>query len=233
MSSFLITNLGNFLSMLIVFSVSSLNLDIGYNTLVKEQNLSNENTTVVSSVINYETIYSYDSSIPSNITKTLVYGENGVSFIDVMGNTNVLLDPVSEQIVVGTGKIGNYTGIMTGYGPDCSTCDGRGYTACNTSDLGWYNILEHGVYYDDSIFGDARVLAADLSEFPCGTIVEVVSSNAGTFTGIVLDTGYDMRKNFANGIIHFDVAYMTEDDPELPKITNKTGVSYNVQRWGW
>ncbi len=233
MSSYLVTSIGKFLELVIVFTVSTFNLDIGYNTIIKDQNVSHENSTVISSVINYETVYNYQANIPSNITKVVVPGVDGISFIDNMGNTSVLKAPVSEEVLVGTGEIGQYTGIMTGYGPDCSTCDGRGYTACNTSNLGWYNIIEHGVYYDDAQFGEARVLAAALSEFPCGTIIEVVSSNAGTFTGIVLDTGYDMRKNLEKGIIHFDVAYLTEEDPELPKITNMNSVNYNVQRWGW
>ena len=88
--------------------------------------------------------------------------------------------------------------------------------------------------YNDDEFGEVRVLAAALSEFPCGTIVEVKSSNLGDFMGIVMDTGYTMREQLKNGIYHFDVAYQTEKDENIRYATNMSGnVEFNVQRWGW
>ena len=52
--------------------------------------------------------------------------------------------------------------------------------------------------------------------------------------GIVLDTGYDMRRFYKMGIYHFDVAYDTEANKMVPYTTNMTGeVVYSVQRWGW
>ena len=127
-----------------------------------------------------------------------------------------------------------YKGIMTGYGPDCTTCNGLGYVACNTKDKKPYNIITDGIYYNDEEYGEVRVLAAALAEFPCGTIVEVDSSNLGKFMGIVMDTGYDMRRFYSMGIYHFDVAYDTEEDYMVPYTTNMTGeVVYSVQRWGW
>ena len=77
-------------------------------------------------------------------------------------------------------------------------------------------------------------LAAALSKFPCGTIVKIENSRIGDFMGIVLDTGYDMRKHYSQGIYHFDVAYSTEKDEKVSKTTDMSGkVVYNVQRWGW
>ncbi len=209
----------------------------GYN-VISEENIFNsehfnEYSNAFSSVIEYEVVKSFDSDIPKNITRTIINGQNGLEYSNGQGEVQTLKPVINEEVVIGTGKEGNYTGIMTGYGPDCSTCDGRGYTACKTTDLGWYNIITHGTHYNDSEYGSVRVLAADLSEFPCGTIVEVDSTNAGKFLGIVLDTGYDMRKHFGMGIIHFDVAFKTEEDPQLPYMTNMNSVNYNVQRWGF
>ncbi len=212
-------------------------LTTGYDVEVSSKeaygNGLNDLVTSVTKVVSYDSITTYDSDMPINVTRVEQEGINGLVYVNELGEEIILEPTVSEEIIVGTGKVGEYTGIMTGYGPDCSTCDGRGYTFCDTSDPGWYNIITDGIYYNDEEFGEVRVLAAETDEFPCGTIVKVTSSNAGTFMGIVLDTGYDMRKNFSNGIIHFDVAYTTEKDPEIYKITNKVSVSYSVQRWGF
>lgn len=146
----------------------------------------------------------------------------------------VLETAVDEVVVVGTGKNGQYTGVITGYGPDCKTCSGLGYVYCQTEDNKNFNLINDGIYYDDDEYGEVRVLAAATAEFPCGTIVEVDSSNLGKFVGIVMDTGYDMRRHLEEGIYHFDVAFETEKDEDVAKATNMTGtVKFNIQRWGW
>lgn len=193
----------------------------------------NKNVNISSTVIEHETIETFDSSIPSNITKVITEGKDGVIYYNDDG-TIVLEEVVDEEVIIGTGKNGEYTGVMTGYGPDCSTCSGRGYVSCKTEDKKNFNLINDGVYYNDDEYGEVRVLAAALSEFPCGTIVEVKSSNLGDFTGIVMDTGYTMREQLKNGVYHFDVAYETEKNEEIKKATNMSGeVIYSVQRWGW
>ena len=193
----------------------------------------NKNVNINSTVIEHETIETFDSSIPSNITKVITEGKDGVIYYNDDG-TIVLEEVVDEEVIIGTGKNGEYTGVMTGYGPDCSTCSGRGYVSCKTEDKKNFNLINDGVYYNDDEYGEVRVLAAALSEFPCGTIVEVKSSNLGDFTGIVMDTGYTMREQLKNGVYHFDVAYETEKNEEIKKATNMSGeVIYSVQRWGW
>lgn len=196
--------------------------------------IGNNESDIVTEVVAYKTIKNYDSSIPSNIQTVTVEGKDGLVYTNELGEVVVLEEVIDEQITIGTGKDGNYTGIMTGYGPDCYTCSGEGYVACRTREKKDFNIITDGLYYNDIEFGESRVLAAALSEFPCGTIVEVESKVLGTFTGIVLDTGYDMRKHLGMGIYHFDVAYSTEKDEMVPKTTDMSGtVKYNVQRWGW
>lgn len=194
----------------------------------------NKNAGSLAQVIKYDTVEIYDESIPNNITKTIVEGQDGLYYINQDGGATTINEVVNEQVVVGTGKYGVYKGIMTGYGPDCITCDGLGYVACSTKDKKSFNIITDGIYYNDEEFGKVRVLAAALAEFPCGTIVEVDSSNLGKFMGIVMDTGYDMRRFYKMGIYHFDVAYDTEENYMVPYTTNMTGeVVYSVQRWGW
>lgn len=185
-------------------------------------------------VIEYEVEKVEDSSIPSNITKVVNSGSDGLSYIDSNGQEIILEEPITEKIIVGTGKYGIYNGNMTGYGPDCATCNGLGVTACSTRDHKAFNLIKDGVYYYDEEYGKARVLAGAKKEFPCGTIIKIENSNLGDFLGIVMDTGYDMNRFYENGKILFDVAYDTEKNEMVPKTTNMTGtVIYNVQRWGW
>ena len=233
MNFYLLNLVGKWLSLGALSVMSLFGFSIN-ETNYKLENLNiKKNVNITTDVIEYETIKSYNSSIPSNITRTVVEGKDGIIFHNGE-NTVILEEKIDEEIQVGTGKSGIYNGVMTGYGPDCSTCSGRGYVACHTEDKKSFNLLNDGVYYDDRDFGEARVLAAALTEFPCGTIIEVDSKNMGKFTGIVLDTGYDMRKHLEEGIYHFDVAFTTEKDKEILKTTDMSGnVVYNVQRWGW
>ena len=192
-----------------------------------------KNVNVISTVIEYETIKTYDSSIPNNITKVIKEGKDGIVYYN-NDKQIILEDVINEEIVVGTGKYGKYKGVMTGYGPDCSTCSGIGNVSCKTKDNKKFNLIKDGVYYNDDEFKKVRVLAAPLTEFPCGTIIEVKSSNLGDFMGIVMDTGYTMREQLKEGIYHFDVAYQTEKDENIRFATNMSGdVEFNVQRWGW
>ena len=233
MSSYILRLIGKWLSV-IILSILSINhdiKDISYDVI--NSNFSKKiNSTA--SVVEYKVINHYDKSIPNNIKKNIVEGKNGLIFKDESGEVVVLEETIDEENIVGTGKNGIYKGVMTGYGPDCKTCSGRGYVACRTREKKDFNLINDGIYYNDEEFGEVRVMAAALAEFPCGTIIEVDSKNLGQFTGIVLDTGYDMRRNLERGIYHFDIAYTTEKDSMVSKTTDMSGnVKYSVQRWGW
>lgn len=225
------------LSKWVCFLVVSLSSLLGFDTSLNEyeiQDNNDKNISVLTEVIPYSTTFIYNNSLPSNVTKTLTEGTDGLKFINSNGTEIILQEVINEEIEVGTGFLGTYSGIITGYGPDCSTCSGRGYVACKTKDNKNFNLITDGIYYNDLEYGNVRVLAAALAEFPCGTIIKVESRTLGTFMGIVLDTGYDMRKHYDLGIYHFDVAYTTEKDEMVAKTTDMSGnVVYNVQRWGW
>lgn len=233
MNFYLLNLFGKWVSLGILSIMSLFGFTLEEETTEISNSNINKNVNISSTVIEYETIETFDSSIPSNITKVITEGKDGVIYYNDDG-TIVLEEVVDEEVIIGTGKNGEYTGVMTGYGPDCSTCSGRGYVSCKTEDKKNFNLINDGVYYNDDEFGEVRVLAAALSEFPCGTIIEVKSSNLGDFMGIVMDTGYTMREQLKNGVYHFDVAYQTEKDENIRFATNMSGnVEFNVQRWGW
>lgn len=233
MNFYLLNLFGKWVSLGILSIMSLFGFTLEEETTEISNSNINKNVNINSTVIEHETIETFDSSIPSNITKVITEGKDGVIYYNDDG-TIVLEEVVDEEVIIGTGKNGEYTGVMTGYGPDCSTCSGRGYVSCKTEDKKNFNLINDGVYYNDDEYGEVRVLAAALSEFPCGTIVEVKSANLGDFTGIVMDTGYTMREQLKNGVYHFDVAYETEKNEEIKKATNMSGeVIYSVQRWGW
>ena len=233
MNFYLLNLFGKWVSLGILSIMSLFGFDIEEKTIEISNINIDKNVNIVSNVIEHKTTEIFDSSIPSNITKVIQEGKDGVTYYN--GEETIILEEViDEEVIIGTGKNGEYTGVMTGYGPDCSTCSGRGFVSCKTEDKKNFNLINDGIYYNDDEFGEVRVLAAALSEFPCGTIIEVKNSNLGNFTGIVMDTGYTMREQLKDGIYHFDVAYQTEKDESIKKATNMSGeVIYSVQRWGW
>ena len=233
MNFYLLNLFGKWVSLGILSIMSLFGFDIEEKTIEISNINIDKNVNIVSNVIEHKTTEIFDSSIPSNITKVIQEGKDGVTYYN--GEETIILeDVVDEEVIIGTGKNGEYTGVMTGYGPDCSTCSGRGFVSCKTEDKKNFNLINDGIYYNDDEYGEVRVLAAALSEFPCGTIIEVKNSNLGDFTGIVLDTGYTMREQLKKGVYHFDVAYQTEKDESIKKATDMSGdVIYSVQRWGW
>ncbi len=183
----------------------------------------------VNSIIEYDTLIEYSASVPANVTNTLVKGENGLMLIQD-GQKTIIKNKVDEIVQVGTGKKGKFAGYLTEYGPDCKTCDGRGYTYCPTRENKWHSIVKDGIYYNDKQFGEVRILAADHRQFPCGTIIEIRNDNFENILGIVLDTGYGMKKAYNEGWILVDIAIPTEKNIKFG--INKS-TTFNVRRWGW
>jgi len=191
-----------------------------------------KSSSIVNTIVEYETITTYNSKVPSGIVNVITEGQDGIVYLDGLGNTfKTLQAKIDKVLEVGIGKYGEYVGTITGYGPDCNTCDGRGYVACPTN-LGKYiSLTTDGIYYLDENFGNIRILAADQREFPCGTIIEINNNNLSEpIIGIVLDTGYAMRNAYDQGYISIDLAFETEIG--LTFETNKN-TNFSVKRWGW
>ena len=110
-----------------------------------------------------------------------------------------------EEVYIPSITVGStFTGTMSGYGSDIGDL-----TASE------YNISET-IYYSDSTYGNIRILAGDRS-IPFGTVIRVSNSNAGSFIGIVLDTGRN---------IGFDRLY----DFDLLFETSKEAINYGVSK---
>lgn len=111
----------------------------------------------------------------------------------------------TEDICIPSIAVGStFTGTMSGYGADIGN-----YTAS-----GYY--IGDSIYYPDSTYGNIRILAGD-GDIPFGTVIEVSNSNAGSFIGIVLDTGRN---------IGFDRLY----DFDLLFETSREALNYGVSK---
>ena len=125
-----------------------------------------------------------------------------------------------------------YVGKMTGYGADCAGCSGTGGLSCRAQDGSRHTLLENGEYYNDTAYGTVRIVAADLSTFPCGTIVKVEHPVLGTFNAVVMDTGGSVKNAMKNGLVWMDLAFKTESDPSIYSTTSNN-TKYTVLRSGW
>jgi hypothetical protein len=181
--------------------------------------------------INYETVYVNNKKLPSNISKTIKEGNDGLAYVSD-DSKDIIVEMNPEIIERGTGEQGIYYGYLTGYGADCEGCTGVYY--CKTREGKWLNIYRDGIYYNDIEYGSVRVLAAAVVQFPCGTIMTVEDKKHEKFTGIVLDTGSAMRAAYRKGKVHIDVAHELETSAGIGTYTDFSGtVKFEVQRWGW
>lgn len=200
-------------------------------------NINNPNSDKTATIINevkaYETEFVYNASIPSTADPlTLVEGINGLDYTyDGLTYTH-LSDKVNEVVQVGTGAQGLFNGKLTGYGPDCPGCSLVGNVSCRTREGLNHSLSTDGLYYTDITYGSLRILAADHSKFPCGTVVKVNNGVLNEFYGIVLDTGYAMRNALTQGIIWMDLAFSSQAEALTGGATS-SNTSFSVQRWGW
>lgn len=196
-----------------------------------ENNIENIAVRPEVTVTNYTTKKIYNKKLPFGTVNVLTEGMESLVFKTDDGEI-LLHDSQTEVLEIGSGPQANYVGSITGYGADCVGCSG--IVSCRTSQNRSYD-LRLKQSYDDEEYGEVRILAADLSLFKCGTVIEVTPTNGKTFTGVVMDTGIAMRNAWRNsGKILMDVAFQSEYDDGVYAITDKTGnVSFNVKRWGW
>ena len=189
-----------------------------------------KNSIAFTKVIEYDTVETYNNKIPTGVTITRKKGHTGLAYVDENNNETIIESPKNAEIEIGTGDEANYVGKMTGYGADCVGCTGT--LACKTKNGSYHNLIKDGTTYNDEEYGNVKIIAAALEKFPCGTIIKVENPNLGTFNAIVLDTGGAMKSAWNNGIIHIDLAYLTETDPAL-HLSTSSNVKYSVQRWGF
>ena len=205
-----------------------------FNTGVTIYNPTGSMTaTITNEVEAYGTDYVYVSNMPKTAEPIVISeGINGLDYTYDGLNYVHLSDKKNEVVQVGTGKEGNYKGKLTGYGPDCPGCSKVGNVACRTKTGTNHSLINDGLYYSDDIYGSVRILAADNSAFPCGTIVKVNNGTLKEFFGIVLDSGSAMRKAWKEGVVWMDLAFTTQKEARTGGATS-SNTKFEVQRWGW
>lgn len=177
--------------------------------------------------ISYSTDYVYSDSIKYGEERVISEGTLGYA----LESGNVLVEPINKIVEVGRKPISISYGSTTGYGANCVGCSGN--VACSTS-YGTHNLIRDGVYYNDSKYGNVRIIAADNSMFQCGTIMEIDNGIMDPFMAIVLDTGGAMRDAWSNGNILIDIAFSYENSDGINSATNRSGnVKFKVYRNGW
>ena len=167
---------------------------------------SNETSYIVASNIN--TVKSIESSRIIPIVKeetkeikeeyTQVYSVNEIRNID------------NKKI--------EFTGTITGYGPDCDGCSG--IVACYPNP----NVLNNNIYFIDNDYGQIRILAAD-SSIPCGSIIRVSNYDNTEFIGIVLDRGRDIQGLTMD--LLFDSEYTSA------YLGRRYNINFKIERWGY
>ena len=214
-----------YLSLIAMTFLSLLGVDNYKENLLNINNKIIENDGKIVQAIEYDIKYIYNSKLPSNVEKVIQKGEYGISY------ENKIIDDAKEEIIEkGTGAYGIFKGRLVGYGPDCPGCSKQGNVACKTEDKRVFSLINDGIYYEDSEFGSVRILATDLNNFPCGTIIKVEKEDGREFMAVVLD-----RIGTKSDIPLFDLAYSSQNDKTVFNADNLTGrnVTFNVQRWGW
>jgi len=182
---------------------------------------------IVVSPISYNTKYVYNVFEPTDYRKVITNGSDGY----MLSNDIVIVEPIDEVIEVGKGDFTVSYGSTTGYGADCVGCSGT--VACSTKS-GSHNLIRDGIYYNDSTYGNVRIIAADNSLFSCGTVMKIDNGIMDPFFAIVLDTGGAMRSAWSSGNILIDIAFLYENSSGIHDATNKSGnVKFMVYRNGW
>ena len=189
--------------------------------------------TIINEVEPYETDYVYNESMPSDAEPIILEeGINGLNYTYDGLNYVHLSNQKNQVVQKGSGKPGNYTGKLTGYGPDCPGCSAVGNVSCKTKEGTNHSLITDGIYYNDYMYGSVRIIAADNSAFPCGTIIKIDNKKLDEFYAVVLDTGSTMRNAWASGNVWIDLAFSSQSAAAKGNATSNN-TSFNVQRWGW
>lgn len=181
-------------------------------------------------IIDYETEYVYSEKYSKGEELVITKGQDGYAH-EVNGEEIVIKESINEVVQLGTREDAFYEGMLTGYGPDCVGCSKQGYVACYTEYKEKWSLVHDGIIYNDSVYGEVNIVAADHTLFPCGTIIEISNNNYDKLVAVVLDTGGTMRSKWRNKKeVHLDLAFSSEK--ETLNVTSRN-TNYHVKRWGW
>jgi hypothetical protein len=244
MNLYLVDLLVRFIRMIFVTLISLFNFNLYYesgtllendinnvdnyavNTIVIDQKQNNNVTSLTSTQINKTNVKTNNANKQTTNNQSQSKKVNNITQIEKTTDNKIL---TTEKVQT---SLAEYTGKLTGYGPDCVGCSGTGNLACRTKNKKTYNLYKDGIYYEDSEYGKVRILSAAIAKFKCGTIVVITKPGMQPFTGIVLDTGGDMTKAWNNGIVWMDLAYSSVVNSGEDNLLG-TNIKFSVQRWGW
>lgn len=217
----------------IILMVSIITVTIKTTGVTIDNPTNNKTATIVNEVDPFETTYVYNEKIPSTADPVILEeGINGLDFTYDGLNYTHLSDKKNQVVEVGSGKEGEYKGRLTGYGPDCPGCSVVGNVSCLTKNGTRHSLINDGIYYSDEMYGNVRILAADNTLFPCGTVIKVDNGHLSEFYGIVLDTGSTMRNAWKKGNVWVDLAFSSQA-VALTGGATSSNTKFSVQRWGW
>ena len=126
----------------------------------------------------------------------------------------------TEEILKHSNEKIEFSGTLTGYGPDCVGCSGNLGCAPHP------NVKNGNIYFEDTSYGKIRILAADAS-IPCGSIIKVSNYPYinGDFYGIVLDRGSAIKG------LTMDLLYNSEQ--ETRNLGRAYNINFQIERWGY
>lgn len=207
------------------FSVNTTTLNVTNTVINKSLNANNK-------IIQHTTQINYNAKLPSNLSKVITPGIDGVVYVDENNNQKVLRDMVPEVVEQGTGDQGEYVGKLSAYGPDCAGCSKVGNVACYTREGKKHSLKYDGIYYNDYQYGEVRILSAAREKFPCGTIIQIDNGKIEPYYAVVLDSGASMVNAWKKGTVWIDLAYGSSAAARAGN-TSGSHVKFSVQRWGW
>ena len=161
--------------------------------------------------------------------KTNIVTSNVHNVKSILSTRIVKQNTITTKIVTNVGDIKTngsknklqFTGTLTGYGPDCAGCGG--HVACRPNQ----DVRNGNIYYNDKEYGKIRILAADYS-IPCGSIVHIKNfkfGNNGEVIGIVLDRG--------SAIVGLTMDLLYPSEADTVAIGRQRNIEFNIERWGW
>lgn len=195
-------------------------------TLTVENQNSTKSIDLRYEIVEYETEYIIDTTVPLFTEKVITTGEIGlITYVENNDEYITIKNPINEVIATGTGNPGTFIGELTGYGLDCVGCSNvtaNGYRV-PTDEEG--NVI---LTYNDEEFGTVNILASD-KRFPFGTIIRISNYKYGDenkdIIAVVMDRGGAIYDN------KFDLMYATE--ASIPENTRFYNIGFTVLRWGW
>ena len=160
--------------------------------------------------------FAFTTSSIDTTKLTVALNSNYLNYVDKEKIEQTQLELFKEGLY---NPLFTFSGDLTGYVGDCPLCTGY---------LAWpprTNVLKEGIYYNDSTYGNIRIVASS-KNYPCGTILEfkVDKISEEPIIAIVLDRGVGGN----------DIDLLTDSqDYAIKNIGRVKNQEFKVLREGW